>query len=189
MCRRRHDLPLHAEHSGPAHVFCTTTRAGNGHCYSWHKHRQATSNPKATRAEALTPNMPGAIIFLAAFEQLLPQVGFGWTTRIMAFIVLALQVLPILVLRKRITSTPKRALLDTTALKEPAFVIVMVHMTIAYAGFFIPFYYIEVFAESQPAIASQAAYLSKYLIIVISASSLPARVVSRAHPTNPTPTH
>ena len=62
-------------------------------------------------------------MFPIIFHQLQPRIVFGWTTRIIACIMLALLAVPELGLRMRVHHSVARQLFDSTALKEPPFLL------------------------------------------------------------------
>ncbi|KAL5335188.1 major facilitator superfamily domain-containing protein [Aspergillus crustosus] len=85
----------------------------------------------------------GAVIYPIVFHKLLPQVGFGWATRIIASIALACLLFSLAVMRMRLPP-PKttRPLLDLTAFKEPPFVLLSLALFFAFIGLYFPFFYL-----------------------------------------------
>ena len=57
----------------------------------------------------------GGVIFPIMVIKLLPQVGFGWTLRICAFLILALLAFGIATVRSRLTPTPSAMRLQIIA--------------------------------------------------------------------------
>src|ERR1700712_550802 len=56
---------------------------------------------------AATGSSIGGVIFSVTVVKLIPEVGFGWTMRICAFMILVLMILGNLTLKSRIPPTPK----------------------------------------------------------------------------------
>ena len=112
------------------------------------------------------------------FQKLLPLVDFGWTTRCIGFVLLAMLILPVTTMQKRVPQSPRRALIDFAALRELPFGLVLCSMFVVFAGIYVPYFYIEVFSVRAGVLVHNELYLSKYLIIYMNAGSLFGRVVS-----------
>ena len=112
------------------------------------------------------------------FQEMVPQVGFGWTTRSIGFVLLASMVLPVATMQKRVPKGPARAIIDTAALREPAFILVWWSMLLIFAGLYIPYFYIEVFSVRANVFIPEEVYLNKYLIVFMNTGSLFGRLVS-----------
>lgn len=65
----------------------------------------------------------GGVIYPIMFYKLIPQVGFGWTVRIIGFTILATLAVPCTVMRMRVKPAAKRKLVDTSAFKEMPYTI------------------------------------------------------------------
>ena len=63
----------------------------------------------------------GGVIYPIMFYKLLPQVGFGWTVRIIGFTIMATLAIPCTVMKMRVKPAAKRKLIDLSAFKEPAY--------------------------------------------------------------------
>ena len=63
-------------------------------------------------------SMSGGLVYSVIFRQLLSQVGFGWTTRIMGFIALGTLSTSLVVMRRRVTTRTRRKLFEAQAWKE-----------------------------------------------------------------------
>lgn len=86
----------------------------------------------------------GAVIYPIMFHKLIDQVGFGWTTRIIAFVALAGLSVSLLVLKRRLPPPTKtRSLLDFSALKEPPFLVFAFGLFCAFVGLYFPFFYLQ----------------------------------------------
>ncbi|OAQ66384.1 major facilitator superfamily transporter protein [Pochonia chlamydosporia 170] len=90
----------------------------------------------------------GGIIFPIIFSKLHPQVGFGWATRVIAFILLGLSVIPIVFMRPRLPPPPRvRSIVDNTAWKDISFMTFTVGAMLVFLVLYTAFFYIQLFDE------------------------------------------
>jgi len=89
------------------------------------------------------------VIFSTIFRPLVTSVGFGWAMRVIAFIVLAGQLVAIAVLKQRPSPNKPRKLLDLTAFREARFVIFCLGSVFMFAGAYTPFFFIAVFGQEK----------------------------------------
>ncbi|KFX95830.1 hypothetical protein O988_05626 [Pseudogymnoascus sp. VKM F-3808] len=90
----------------------------------------------------------GGIIFPIIFSRLEPSIGFGWATRVIAFIVLGLSVLPIIFMRPRIPPTGRvRSVVDNTAWTDLGFMSYAVGISVTFLVLYTAFFYLQVFTE------------------------------------------
>ncbi|KAL7941024.1 major facilitator superfamily domain-containing protein [Trichoderma barbatum] len=90
----------------------------------------------------------GGIIFPIIFSHLLPRIGFGWTTRVIGFIILGISAIPVVFMRPRLPASGKiRSLIDTTALRDPAFITFTIGTLLTFLVLYTAFFYIQVFDE------------------------------------------
>ncbi|TDZ45991.1 Aspyridones efflux protein apdF [Colletotrichum trifolii] len=124
---------------------------------------------------AATGSPIAGMIFPIIFGRLEPKIGFGWATRIMGFILLGLSVIPSVWMHTRLPpSGHKRSLIDKTALREPAFMLVMLGSFFGFLSMYIAFFYIQLFAVSHDI---GTASFSSYFVTLLSAGSVPGRVI------------
>jgi len=97
---------------------------------------------------------------------------------VIAFIVLASLILPVTTMRKRFPRSPPRAIIDRSAFHEPATVISWAAMLFATLGLYIPYFYIQVFAENKEVMPASSDYLYTYLIVFLNVGSFFGRLVS-----------
>jgi MFS family permease len=110
----------------------------------------------------------GGIIFPIMASHLIPQVGFGWTMRICAFLILALMIVAIFTVRSRLPPTPRKLELSVfiEPFKDMRFNILAFSSFLFFMGLFIPINFIEV-----EAIASgMSTQLAGYLLAVLNAA-------------------
>lgn len=97
------------------------------------------------------------IVFPVVFSRLLPAVGFGWATRVIALVLLALSAVPVAFMRTRVPPQPapgqgggrrrRRALVDREALRDPAFVWFVAGAFFAFLCLYTAFFYVQLFAQ------------------------------------------
>jgi predicted MFS family arabinose efflux permease len=91
----------------------------------------------------------GSVVIPAIFRPLIVSVGFGWAVRIIAFIILGCILLSLFTLKQRPSPNKPRKLIDPTAFREMGFNIFTVALFFAFAGLYLPFYYLPIFAEEK----------------------------------------
>lgn len=118
------------------------------------------------------------IVIPIIFSNLEPKIGFGWTTRIIAFILLAFSAIPIAFMRTRLPPSGRGAqIIDKTAFKD------VPYMTFTMAGFFsfltlyVPFFYIAIFATTHNVTTQD---FSPYLVTLLNAGSVFGRIIPNA---------
>ncbi|KAI0837032.1 MFS general substrate transporter [Hypoxylon sp. FL0890] len=117
----------------------------------------------------------GGIVFPIIFSRLEPHLGFGWATRVIAFILLGLSVVPLAFMRPRVPPpSHKRAFLDVDAFKELPFLSFAGAGFFAFAGLYVPFFYIQLYSLRYNITNED---LSAYLVTLLNAGSIFGRVV------------
>lgn len=119
------------------------------------------------------------IVFPVLFSRLQPAIGFAWATRIIAFILLALSVIPIAFMRTRTLPTQKKnfALFNKCTWSDMPFLSFVVASFLAFLVLYVPFFYIELFAIQQSIWSLEDA---EYLIILLNVGSIFGRIVPNA---------
>jgi MFS family permease len=117
----------------------------------------------------------GSVIYPIIFRKLQPQIGFAWTTRIIAFIALGTLSISIAVMKTRLPPPSKaRAMVDSNALKSIPFVLFSLGLFLAFAGLYIPIFYIIVYAFRHANIDTD---MSFYLLAILNAASVFGRII------------
>ncbi|KAI8937053.1 hypothetical protein NX059_006272 [Plenodomus lindquistii] len=116
----------------------------------------------------------GGVIYPIMFHNLLPQVGFAWTTRILGFVILATMVIPNIVMRVRVLPAKSRSLLDLGAFLIPAYSFQVVGFFCGFMGLYMPFFYAQVYAIRRHITNENLAF---YLIAVMNSTSVFGRIV------------
>ncbi|KAF7715038.1 Uncharacterized protein PECH_003507 [Penicillium ucsense] len=140
------------------------------------------SQNRAVALGVATSGAPaGGIIYTLIFNQLIAGMGFAWTVRIMAFIMLALFVLAGLLLALEAnlvtnqSADQRRRLFDNRALRDLPFWSFTASNFLIYLGYITPYYYIPTFAQTQLH-ASRSA--GSYILMGSQAASIVGRVLT-----------
>ncbi|KAJ5959170.1 Major facilitator superfamily domain general substrate transporter [Penicillium vulpinum] len=90
----------------------------------------------------------GGMLLPGLVKALMPTIGFGWTVRVLGFVMLATSIPAIFLLQTRLP--PRRAgpLVDWVAFKEPTYVLFCLGMFLNFWGLYFAFYYIGAFGRS-----------------------------------------
>lgn len=116
----------------------------------------------------------GGVIYPIVFHKLLPQIGFGWATRVIAFIILGTMMIPNLVMRVRVLPAKSRSLFDLPAFKIPAYALMVFGFFIGFMGLYMPFFYAQVYALTEH-IADEN--LGFYLLAIMNSTSVFGRII------------
>ncbi len=117
----------------------------------------------------------GGIIYPILFQNLQTRIGFPWATRVMAFIILATLIMPIVCMKVRVKPGAARKLIDSSAWREPPFLLLSVAEFFGFMGLYIPFFYVQLYAIEKTDIDEHLAF---YLLTLLNAGSLFGRIVS-----------
>ncbi|KAK0383945.1 hypothetical protein NLU13_8036 [Sarocladium strictum] len=117
----------------------------------------------------------GGVILPIMVNRLVGPLGFGWTIRVTAFMLLGIIIIANLTIKSRLPPSKRPfALKDFfTPFMEPAFALLALGSFFTYVGGFIPFNFIIVQARAN----GMSAGLAGYLVSIINASSTFGRVV------------
>ncbi|KAK5114232.1 hypothetical protein LTR85_010297 [Meristemomyces frigidus] len=116
----------------------------------------------------------GGVIYPIVFHRLQPQIGFGWATRVIAFMALATLLLPCLCIRMRALPPPRKKIIDFSGFRELPFCLFCLAAFVGFIGLYIPFFYITEFGSSQAGLTPTLAF---YMLPVLSAGSIAGRIL------------
>lgn len=85
----------------------------------------------------------GGVVFPIIAQQLLPKIGFGWTVRVMGFVILANLALIITLARTRIPPRTTGPIIEWAAFKELPYVLFTIGMFLTLWGVYIAYYYVR----------------------------------------------
>ena len=116
----------------------------------------------------------GGVIYPAVLHELQPRIGFGWATRVIAFIMFATLMIPIAVMRTKITPSIRRPFFDLAVLRELPFNLFLFGFFFGMMGMYIPFYYISTYSTETSIVDENLGF---YLLTIINAASVFGRIV------------
>ncbi|KUI61503.1 Riboflavin transporter MCH5 [Cytospora mali] len=124
---------------------------------------------------ASTGSPLAGILFPIIFSRLVQSVGFGWATRVIAFVLLGLSAIPVAFMRTRVPPSGRtRALVDTDALRDPAFVLFVLASTSMFLCLYTAFFYVQLFDELH---RLSTLGLAPYTVTLLNAGSVFGRIV------------
>ncbi|EAW12156.1 putative MFS monocarboxylate transporter [Aspergillus clavatus NRRL 1] len=116
----------------------------------------------------------GSVIYPIIFRKLIDPLGFGWTTRVIAFIALGGLCLSLAVMRMRLPPPKQtRSLLDLSAFKEAPFLIFSFGLFFAFVGLYFPFFYLPTYMSTAVHSDDDIAF---YIIAILNAASVFGRI-------------
>ncbi|KAH6617361.1 major facilitator superfamily domain-containing protein [Chaetomium tenue] len=110
----------------------------------------------------------GGIIYPIMFYNLLDKVGFGWSTRIMAFTALATLAVPLVVLKMRVRPAKARDIFDWSAFTDWPYVAFTLGGMVGFIGLYVMLVYMSYFSAAS-GIADPA--MAFYLVPILNAAS------------------
>jgi MFS family permease len=124
----------------------------------------------------------GGVIYTLIFEQLIGGMSFGWTVRIMGFVMLGSYCIsfPLLLFRadnvgNLAVGAPKRKLIDPSAFKDLAFCWYAFSNFFIFLGYMIPFIFLASFGQQ---VLGLSRSFSLYVIMIAQASSIVGRIAA-----------
>ncbi|MCJ1307749.1 hypothetical protein MMC25_001397 [Agyrium rufum] len=117
----------------------------------------------------------GGVIFPILVQQLIPKIGFPWTMRVAAFLILGMLVIANLTVKSRLPPRPRpvRIMNFVRPLTELPFLLTTVASFFIFFGIFLPFNYVIL----QAVYKGMSANLASYLLAVLNASSIFGRTI------------
>lgn len=123
---------------------------------------------------AATGSSLGGVLYPIIFHRLQPMIGFGWTTRVMGFIMLATFAVSNSVLKVRVLPDSRRKFLDLGAFKEGPYAFFVLGCFLGFLGLYVPFFYLQSYVIDT-GIAD--ANLGFYFLAILNGASLFGRVL------------
>ncbi|KAI9056296.1 monocarboxylate permease [Trametes sanguinea] len=137
----------------------------------WFRRRRALAIGLTTGSSAV-----GGVVFPIILEQLIPRVGFGWAVRIIAFILLVCLSIACLTIRTRLPLSGHlslRTAVDLNGFKDPRHTLATVGAFLLFYGFFIPYFYIQSYANYR----GVTPHVANYLLSILNAMNVPSRII------------
>ncbi|KAF2190959.1 MFS general substrate transporter [Zopfia rhizophila CBS 207.26] len=116
----------------------------------------------------------GGVIYPVVFHNLLPKIGFGWTTRVIGFIIIGTMLIPNVCMRVRVLPAHRRAVLDLAAFKSRPYTFDVLGFFIGFIGLYMPFFYSQVYAIDQKLTNPNLAF---YLLAIMNSTSVFGRII------------
>lgn len=116
----------------------------------------------------------GGVIYTIVFHRLVPQLGFAWTTRVLAFMALGTLLIPCFCIKMRTTPAPRKKVIDFSGFQEAPFSLFSLASFTGFIGLYIPFFYISTFTSSKARLDDT---LSFYMLPILSAGSVAGRIL------------
>lgn len=117
----------------------------------------------------------GGVIYPIMITQLIPEIGFAWTMRAAAFMILGMLVIANLTIKSRLEPIPRPVVLMEfiRPLSEPTFLLVCFGAFFFFFGTFLPFDYLILQAQSD----GMSTHLSNYLLAMLNGASVFGRIL------------
>ena len=134
-----------------------------GSLASWFQAKRATAFGLAASGASV-----GGVIFPVMVDRLIDQVGFGWTMRAVAFIVLGGLVIVIFTMKSRLTHAPKPVLVRhyIKPFTETPFRMLVISLSLFSFGLFLPFNFITAQAQT----LGMSSNMANYLVAILNAT-------------------
>ncbi len=116
----------------------------------------------------------GGVIFPIALNNMLsnPRLGFGWTVRILGFLMVAIMLPSVAAIRARLPPR-KDTFFLLSAFKEPHYCLLVAGVFLTIIGLFTPFFYLPTYAVEH----GMSVRLAFYLTAIVNAASFFGRVI------------
>ena len=89
----------------------------------------------------------GGIVFPSIVQHLLPKIGFGWTVRVVGFVMLAVQVVALTFSKSRLPPRKSGPIVEWSAFRELPYCLFAIGMFLNFWGLYFAFYYIGSFGR------------------------------------------
>ncbi|KAK4542008.1 hypothetical protein LTR36_007208 [Oleoguttula mirabilis] len=123
---------------------------------------------------ATTGNAVGGMIYPIIVQQILPKLGFAWTTRVLGFLNLGLLAIVVAFMRPRLPPRKSGPVIDWSAFREPPYAFFVAGLFFVIWAVYYTFYYIASFGVDKAGLTYTS---STVLVIVINGVGVPARVI------------
>ncbi len=96
-------------------------------------------------AIAASGSATGGLVYPVIVQQLLPKIGFGWTVRVIGFVMLAIQCVTLAFTRPRLPPRKTGPIVEWAAFTELPYLLFSIAMFLNFWGLYFAFYYIGSF--------------------------------------------
>ncbi|KAI1302891.1 major facilitator superfamily domain-containing protein [Xylaria venustula] len=119
-------------------------------------------------------NSAGGIVYPLIVRELIPKLGFAWTTRVIGFLNLGLLLIAFAFMRPRLPPRKSGPIVELGAFKDPRFAGFLVSSFFLYWGNYYTFYYIASYGTQALHLPYSAA---STLVVIINGVGLPFRIL------------
>ncbi|KAF2718278.1 MFS general substrate transporter [Polychaeton citri CBS 116435] len=123
---------------------------------------------------ATTGNAAGGLVYPLVVRELIPQIGFAWTTRVLGFINLGCLALVFAFMRPRLPPRASGPIIDWKAFKEPVYVFFVAGMFFFVWAIYYTFYYLASFGIESLDLSFSSASI---LLIILNGVGIIARLI------------
>lgn len=116
----------------------------------------------------------GGLIFPAIARTLLPDIGFGWTVRVIGFVMVFNAVLILVLVRPHISPRRDGQLFSLPAFKEPTYALYAIGAFLTFWANFVAYYYIRPYAETYYHISEETSF---DLLLVLNGIGILGRLI------------
>jgi len=116
----------------------------------------------------------GGLIFPAIAETLLPSIGFGWTVRVMGFVMLFNGLVAMLLIRPHVPPRRNGPLVELSTFKEPTFSLYTLGSFFAFWGNFLAYFFVRTFAQEKFQADDSTTF---NLLLVMNGIGFPGRII------------
>lgn len=116
----------------------------------------------------------GGLLYPTIMRELLPQIGFQWTVRVMGFIMLAVGACYASLLRPRLPPRKSGPLFELNAFREAPYTLYAIGLFLFCLGIYFAFYYISAYAINVLEVPYST---SVNLILIMNGMGLPGRLI------------
>ncbi|KAI9776708.1 MAG: hypothetical protein M1839_009435 [Geoglossum umbratile] len=122
---------------------------------------------------AATGSSAAGVIYPILVHKLMDQIGYSWAVRVMAFIVLAMNVVCLAIMRLRVPPRRGGKFFDLSMFRDPPYTMFVAAMTFLYAAVYIPFFYIQDYSRD----SGMSGKWQLYVLSILNAASLVSRIL------------
>lgn len=119
----------------------------------------------------------GGVIYPIVLSRLIPEVGFPWAVRSVAFIALATFTVPLAVMRVRVRVPKPRAMVDWSALRDVPFMVFTLAVLVVFIGQTVLLFYISFYPAERGYTNNELAF---YIASIFNAGSVLGRILPNA---------
>ncbi|KAJ5965974.1 hypothetical protein N7481_012688 [Penicillium waksmanii] len=97
---------------------------------------------------AASGSATGGLVFPAVVMKLLPQIGYGWTMRVLGLISVVTLIPCVLFFKQRLPPRKSGPIVEWAAFKEPSYLLFAIGMFLNFWGLYVAFFYIGSFSRN-----------------------------------------